>query len=189
MSGSREKRAAGKPETGSRKPVRKAVRASREAGRAADARWLAEAAALAAAGMRAGRGGPFGAVVVREGEVLGRGCNRVLESGDPTAHAEVTAIRDACSAAGGFSLEGCTLYTSCEPCPMCLGAAYWARVDRIVYANTRRDAAAIGFSDDFIYRELARPMSRRKLPIRRLASPEARDAFREWRDKADKTPY
>jgi tRNA(Arg) A34 adenosine deaminase TadA len=185
MRGGRKGRPSKQPASGSRK----AERASRKAGRAADARWLAEAAALAVAGMRAGRGGPFGAVVVREGEVLGRGCNRVLESGDPTAHAEVTAIREACRALGGFSLAGCTLYTSCEPCPMCLGAAYWARVDRIVYANTRRDAAAIGFSDDFIYRELARPLARRKLPIRRLASPEARDAFREWRDKADKTPY
>ena len=113
----------------------------------------------------------------------------MLETRDPTAHAEVTAIREACRAADAFHLAGCVLYTSCEPCPMCLGAAYWARVDRIVYANTRRDAAAIGFSDEFIYRELALPKAARKLPIRRLASPEARDAFREWRDKPDKTRY
>lgn len=158
-------------------------------GRAEDARWLAEAARLSLEGMRAGRGGPFGAVVVRSGEVVGRGCNRVLESGDPTAHAEVVAIREACRTLGGFHLRDCVLYTTCEPCPMCLGAAYWARVDRIVFANTRRDAAAIGFSDDFIYRELARPRADRKLPIRRVASPEAKEAFREWRDKTDKTPY
>lgn len=162
---------------------------ARKPDRDADARWLAEAATLSLEGMRAGRGGPFGAVLVRAGAVVGRGCNRVLETRDPTAHAEITAIREACRALGAFDLAGCTLYTSCEPCPMCLGAAYWARVDRIVYANTRRDAAAIGFSDDFIYRELARPKAARKLPIRRLASPEAGAAFREWRDKADKTPY
>jgi guanine deaminase len=154
-----------------------------------DRRFLAEAAELSFRGMRRGKGGPFGAVVVLGGEVIGKGWNKVLASRDPTAHAEVTALRAACRAAGSFHLEGSVLYTSCEPCPMCLGAAYWARVARIVYANTRSDAEAIGFSDAFIYEELARPVGRRRLPLVRHADLRAREAFAEWLAKADKTPY
>lgn len=154
-----------------------------------DRRFLAEAAELSLRGMRRGKGGPFGAVVVKDGKVIGRGCNEVTGSRDPTAHAEVNAIRAACRKLRAFSLEGCVLYTSCEPCPMCLGAAYWARLRRVVYANTRRDAEAIGFSDAFIYAELDRPLSRRRLRLERIADAAAAAAFREWRDKADKTPY
>lgn len=139
--------------------------------------------------MRAGKGGPFGALIVREGRLIAGGCNQVLSSGDPTAHAEITAIRAACRALGAFLLVGCDLYTTCEPCPMCLGAAYWARVDRIVYANSRRDAAAIGFSDALIYSELAKPRSGRRLPMIRIMRKEALGAFREWAGKPDKTPY
>lgn len=154
-----------------------------------DRRFLAEAAALSLRGMRRGKGGPFGAIVVKGGKVIGRGCNEVTGTLDPTAHAEVNAIRAACRKLKAFSLEGCVLYTSCEPCPMCLGAAYWARLDRVVFANTRRDAEAIGFSDAFIYAELDRPISRRKLPMRRITDAAAAAAFREWREKPDKTPY
>ncbi|MFZ4532508.1 MAG: nucleoside deaminase, partial [Alsobacter sp.] len=116
-----------------------------------DLRHLARAAELSRARMEAGLGGPFGAVIVRDGGVLAEGWNEVTSSNDPTAHAEVTAIRRACAAVGDFSLAGATLYTSCEPCPMCLASAYWARITRIVYANTRDEAAAIGFDDAFIY--------------------------------------
>jgi tRNA(Arg) A34 adenosine deaminase TadA len=155
----------------------------------ADRRFMAEAIGLSLKGMRGGKGGPFGALVVRKGEVIGRGHNRVLASADPTAHAEITAIRAACRRLGTFHLEGCVLYTTCEPCPMCLAAAYWARVDRVVYANTRRDAAAIGFSDAFIYEELERAVARRSMPMTRIMGSEARSAFDEWLSKADRTPY
>lgn len=154
-----------------------------------DRKWLEEAGELSLRGMRDGDGGPFGALLVLDGKVIGRGWNRVIRSGDPTAHAEVVAIRAACKAAKSFHLEGATLYTSCEPCPMCLGAAYWAKVARIVFANTRRDAARIGFSDDFIYRELARPLTGRKIPIQRLPSAAAKAAFDEWRVKDGRIPY
>jgi guanine deaminase len=156
---------------------------------AEDRRFLAEASELSLRGMRRGKGGPFGALVVKDGHVIGRGCNEVTSSLDPTAHAEVNAIRAACRKLKDFSLEGCVLYTSCEPCPMCLGAAYWARVGRVVYANTRRDAEAIGFSDAFIYAELERPPARRKLALVRIPDAAAEAAFREWREKRDKTPY
>jgi tRNA(Arg) A34 adenosine deaminase TadA len=158
-------------------------------GEDADRRFMAEAIRLSHKGMRGGSGGPFGALVVRRGEVIGRGHNRVLESADPTAHAEITAIRAASRRLGAFHLEGCVLYTTCEPCPMCLAAAYWARIDRIVYANTRRDAAAIGFSDAFIYEELGRAVARRSLPMKRIMGAEARAAFDEWLSKDDRTPY
>jgi guanine deaminase len=150
---------------------------------------MAEAIALSREGMAKGLGGPFGALVARGGEVIARGQNRVTSSADPTAHAEIEAIRAACRSLGCFSLAGCELYTSCEPCPMCLGAAYWARLDRIVYANTRKDAAAIGFDDAAIYAELARPRERRKLPMARLMAREALGAFREWREKPDRIDY
>ncbi len=133
--------------------------------------------------------GPFGAVVVKDGRIIGEGVNRVVPSGDPTAHAEVVAIRAACEALGSHVLDGATLYTSCEPCPMCLGAAWWARVKEIVYANDRADAAAIGFDDDAIYQEVAAPLDRRTLPIRRLGAAEALEVFKRWHARPDKVPY
>ena len=139
--------------------------------------------------MRRGDGGPFGAVVVRRDKIVGRGWNRVTSTNDPTAHAEVTAIQDACHRLKTFRLEECEIYTSCEPCPMCLAAIYWARIGKIFYAGARRDAAAAGFDDDLIYRELARPISRRKIPMRQLLRSEGLKVFREWRDKPDKIRY
>ena len=134
-------------------------------------------------------GGPFGAVVVREGEIIGRGWNQVTSKNDPTAHAEVMAIRAACKKLNTFQLDDCELYASCEPCPMCLSAIYWARVRRVFYANTRRDAARIKFDDDLIYREISRPMARRKIPMRQLLRPEALKAFAAWEAKTDKIRY
>ena len=133
--------------------------------------------------------GPFGAVVVKDGKIIGEGVNQVVPTGDPTAHAEVVAIRDACEAIGSHMLDGAVLYTSCEPCPMCLGAAWWARITEIVYANDRANAAAIGFDDDAIYEEVAAPFDRRKLPIRRLAGDEALEVFKLWHAKPGKVPY
>lgn len=150
---------------------------------------MAMAIALSRKGMRAGCGGPFGAVIARKGEIIGKGHNRVIIDSDPTAHAEVVAIRDACRALGAFQLDGCVLYTSCEPCPMCLAAAYWARVDRIVFANTRQDAAQVGFGDEFIYREIPLPAKGRTLGMKRLMGKSALAVFREWHRKRDKIPY
>lgn len=139
--------------------------------------------------MRRGQGGPFGAVVVRRGQIVGRGFNRVTSSNDPTAHAEIVAIRDACKRLKTFKLDDCELYTSCEPCPMCLSAIYWARLHRVYYGNTRQDAAKIAFDDDFIYRQVAMPIKRRSLLMKPLLREEALAAFREWESKADKIPY
>jgi tRNA(Arg) A34 adenosine deaminase TadA len=139
--------------------------------------------------MNANQGGPFGAVIVRDGAIIAEGWNRVTSSNDPTAHAEVVAIRDACRALGAFSLAGCEIYTSCEPCPMCLAAIYWARLDRIHYANTRADAAAIGFDDSHIYDEIALPIARRAVPMERVLADEAASVFREWDAKPDKVMY
>jgi tRNA(Arg) A34 adenosine deaminase TadA len=150
---------------------------------------MRRAVALSAEKMRAGFGGPFGAVVARAGAIIAEGFNQVLSDSDPTAHAEVVAIREACRRLGSFSLQGCEMYTSCEPCPMCLGAIYWARLDRVYYANTRTDAAAIGFDDDHIYRELDRPIDGRTVPFIRLESEEARRIFQEWLEKPDRIPY
>ena len=133
--------------------------------------------------------GPFGAVVARDGRIIGEGVNRVVPSGDPTAHAEIVAIREACRAVGSHVLDGAVIYTSCEPCPMCLGAIWWARISEIVYANNREDAAAIGFDDDAIYQEVAAPLESRKLPIRRLSASEALEAFKLWRAKPGRVPY
>jgi len=144
---------------------------------------------LSRAKMRANCGGPFGAVVVRQGKIIARGWNQVTSANDPTAHAEVTAIRAACKKLKTFRLDDCELYTSCEPCPMCLAAIYWARFKKVYYANTRRDAAKIQFDDDLIYREVARPVSRRMLPMRQLLRPEALEVFREWQAKPDKIRY
>jgi guanine deaminase len=140
-------------------------------------------------GMKQNEGGPFGAVVIKDGKIVGRGNNRVTSSNDPTAHAEVMAIRDACKNLNTFQLDGCILYTSCEPCPMCLGAIYWARPDKVFYANTREDAAAIGFDDDFIYNEINVSMDERKIPFEQIARDEALKVFELWQNKTDKTAY
>ena len=154
-----------------------------------DAAFLGRAVALSRSRMEAGQGGPFGAVIVRGGVVLAEGWNAVTSSKDPTAHAEVTAIRRACAAVDDFSLVGATLYSSCEPCPMCLSAIYWARLGRLVYANTRDQAAAIGFDDAFLYGEVPKAPLERSLPTRHLPLPEAEAAFHAWAGKADKVSY
>lgn len=154
-----------------------------------DQEFMMAAIELAKAGVREGLGGPFGAVVVQDGQIIGRGQNRVLADADPTAHAEVVAIRAACKRRGSFQLEGCTLYTSCEPCPMCLGAMYWARPARLVYACTRQDASAVGFDDGFIYEEISRPMAHRHIPAAQCLRAESLQAMRLWADKTDKTEY
>ena len=150
---------------------------------------MRRAIALSVGMMRSDRGGPFGAVIARDGKVVAEGFNRVTSDNDPTAHAEVSAIRAACAALGTFSLAGCDIYTSCEPCPMCLAAIYWARIDRIFYANTREDAARIGFDDDHIYREIALSPECRTVPMTRMLADAAADAFREWEEKPDKVRY
>ncbi len=134
-------------------------------------------------------GGPFGAVIVRNGEVIATGANRVTANNDPTAHAEVSAIREACAKEGTFKLTGCTCYTSCEPCPMCLSALYWAGVERIVYGNTKEDAKAINFDDSFIYDEIAKPYALRAIPCQNLMREEALAGFRAWTEKEDKVEY
>lgn len=139
--------------------------------------------------MEAGHGGPFGAVVVMDGVIVGEGWNQVTGTNDPTAHAEVVAIREACRQLGRFSLAGGVLYTSCEPCPMCLAATYWARLDRLYYANTQADAAAIDFDDAFLYREVALPLADRSLKAERLLAEEALAVFTAWQAKPDKVPY
>jgi len=139
--------------------------------------------------MKANCGGPFGAVVVRQGKIVGRGWNQVTSTNDPTAHAEVSAIRDACKKLKTFQLDDCELYTSCEPCPMCLAAIYWARFRKVYFANTRQDAAKINFDDDLIYREVAKPISKRIIPMNQLLRPEALAVFNAWKVKADKIRY
>lgn len=134
-------------------------------------------------------GGPFGAVIAKGGEIVAEGNNRVTLDNDPTAHAEVSTIRKACNSLGTFDLSGCEIYTSCEPCPMCLGAIYWAHLDRIYYACNRKDAAAIGFDDDFIYEEIPLENEERKKPILPLLHDEGLRAFQMWNEKTDKTEY
>ena len=134
-------------------------------------------------------GGPFGAVIVKDGEVVATGTNRVTANNDPTAHAEVSAIRAACQKQGSFKLEGCTIYTSCAPCPMCLSAIYWAGLSRICYANNKQDAEDINFGDKFIYEEIERPMSERTIPTENFMREEALQAFRNWEEKTDKIEY
>ncbi|MBO4551486.1 MAG: nucleoside deaminase [Bacteroidaceae bacterium] len=134
-------------------------------------------------------GGPFGAVIVKDGKVVATGTNRVTANNDPTAHAEVTAIRAACQKEGSFKLEGCTIYTSCEPCPMCLSAIYWAGLSRICFANTKQDAEDINFGDKFIYEEIERPIAERAIPTEHFMRDEALQAFRDWEAKTDKIEY
>lgn len=151
--------------------------------------FMREAIQLAERGMIKDQGGPFGAVIVRDGKIIGRGCNGVTSGNDPTAHAEVMAIRHACKRLRTFLLTGCEIYTSCEPCPMCLAAIYWARIGRIYYANTRRDAAKIGFDDAVFYREIARPRSKRQVPMKQILRAQAQVAFQSWQARQDKIKY
>jgi tRNA(Arg) A34 adenosine deaminase TadA len=151
--------------------------------------FMRHAVRLSAERMREGAGGPFGAIIVKDGTIIAEGWNRVTSTNDPTAHAEVTAIRAGCAALRTFSLAGCEIYTSCEPCPMCLAAIYWARLDRIFFANTREDAASIGFDDAQIYEEVSKPIEQRVIPTVQLTLPEAETVFAEWRAKPDKIPY
>lgn len=151
--------------------------------------FMREAIRLSIEKMQAGHGGPFGAVIVKDGQIIARGFNQVTSTHDPTCHAEVDAIRKACALLGTFQLDGCDLYTSCEPCPMCLASAYWARMSRIVYANTRQDAAEIGFDDSLIYDEIPKPVSERLIPMDHQPSLEAKAVFDAWADKDDKIAY
>jgi tRNA(Arg) A34 adenosine deaminase TadA len=151
--------------------------------------FMQRAIALSREGMETNCGGPFGAVIVRDGRIVAEGWNQVTSTCDPTAHAEVVAIRKAGAALSRFDLSGCEIYTSCEPCPMCLAAIYWARLDRVYYANDRADAARIGFDDDAFYREIALPLERRGVPMIRLLPEEARATFDAWTRKADRVRY
>ena len=155
---------------------------------AADSNFMQEAIRLADESVKHG-GGPFGAVIVKDGKIIAGSSNSVTIDNDSTAHAEVNAIRAACRELNTFDLSGCVIYTSCEPCPMCLGAIYWAHIDRIYYGNTRKDAAEIGFDDDFIYEELDKPLAKRTVPIIPLLREKAQSSFRLWEEKQDKTEY
>ena len=140
-------------------------------------------------GMSSNQGGPFGAIVVKDGVIVGRGHNQVTSHNDPTAHAEVVAIREACQTLNSFQLDDCVIYTSCEPCPMCLGAIYWARPKKVYYANTKVDAAKIGFDDDFIYQEIQKNLSDRQIPFEQISPEEAWKVFEAWSAKTDKVAY
>jgi len=150
---------------------------------------MKEAIALSNTGICNNEGGPFGCIVVKGDEIVGRGHNKVTSTNDPTAHAEIVAIRDACKNLGTFQLEGCEIYTSCEPCPMCLGAIYWSRPAVIYYANTRSDAASIGFDDSMIYDEINTHINDRKIPVINLGREDAQKIFMEWQHKKDKICY
>lgn len=151
--------------------------------------FLKKAIALALEGMSKNEGGPFGAVIVKDGKIVGQGWNKVTSTNDPTAHAEVTAIRDACKNLGDFQLKDCTIYSSCEPCPMCFGAIYWARPARLVYAASKYDAAAINFDDEFIYEELDKRPNERSIPVVRMLEKEGLEPFVAWQQKVDKAEY
>ncbi len=152
-------------------------------------KFMQRAIELAIENVRSSSGGPFGAVIVKDGAVIAEGTNRVTSSNDPTAHAEVMAIREACRKLGSFQLDGCELYTNCEPCPMCLGAIYWARPARVFYGASAGDAAVAQFDDAFIFREIAQPARLRKIPMVQVMRDEALAAFRAWLDKADRIQY
>ena len=151
--------------------------------------FMDEAIRLAEENVHSGNGGPFGAVVVRHGEIIARGSNMVTALNDPTAHAEIVAIRQACEKSGWFEIIDCEIYSSCEPCPMCLGAIYWARPDRLIYGTTRHDASDAGFDDAFIYHEMALPEKERKIPVIYLPDKEARKVFLQWKKRENKTAY
>jgi tRNA(Arg) A34 adenosine deaminase TadA len=154
-----------------------------------DEAFMEEAVRLSRRHMDEGQGGPFGCVVVKDGVIVGRGWNSVLAGNDPTAHAEVVAIRDACRNLGTYQLTGCVVYTSCEPCPMCMGAIYWSRPDKVFYANTREDAARTGFDDSFIYEQLSLPLEQRKIPMVAMDKTKALEVFRLWLEKEDRESY
>jgi guanine deaminase len=151
--------------------------------------FMARAIQLAIENVRSGQGGPFGAVIVKDGNILAEGANQVTLTNDPTAHAEVLAIRGACRKLGLFELKGCELYTSCEPCPMCLGAIYWTRLSRVYFGSLAADASHAGFDDSFIYREIAQPHPERGIPMVQMMREEALAAFRAWQEKSDKIRY
>ena len=154
-----------------------------------DKEFMRRAIQLAQSGIDGNAGGPFGAVVVKNGKIVGEGCNRVTSTNDPTAHAEIVAIRNACQKLNSFQLDGCIIYTSCEPCPMCLGAIYWARPARVFYACTREDAAQIGFDDQFIYEEIEKNFEHRQMKLVNLMRDEGLTVFQNWANKTDKTKY
>ena len=154
-----------------------------------DEKFMRRAIQLAQEGMNNNAGGPFGAVVVKDGKIVAEGHNQVTSKNDPTAHAEVVAIRKACEKLNTFQLEGCIVYTSCEPCPMCLGAIYWARPDKVFYACDKQDAAAINFDDQFIYKELDLSITERSIAFKQLLREEALPVFQQWKDKNDRTEY
>ena len=154
-----------------------------------DNQWLEQAIELSRQGMKSGEGGPFGCIIVRQGQIVGRGSNKVTSSNDPTAHAEVVAIRDACKNLGSYQLADCDIFTSCEPCPMCLGAIYWARPSRIYFACTHIDAAEAGFDDSFIYKEINITPSERKIPSYEIMREEGKKVFSNWISKSDKITY
>lgn len=152
-------------------------------------KFMNEAILLSENGINKNDGGPFGCVIVKQNKIISRGHNKVTSTNDPTAHAEIIAIREACKTLETFQLEGCEIYTSCEPCPMCLGAIYWARPDVVYFANTRKDAAEIGFDDSMIYDEINAKMEERKIPLINLQSENAKQIFQKWKEKNDKTVY
>ena len=151
--------------------------------------FMAEAIRLATENVKSGKGGPFGAVIVKDGKIIGRGVNQVTSSNDPTAHAEVVAIRKACKDLSSFQLDGCEIYASCEPCPMCLGAIYWARPDKLYFAGTKKNAADIGFDDSFIYDEINLPYDKRNITTLHIKHSDALMPFNEWKNKEDKIEY
>jgi tRNA(Arg) A34 adenosine deaminase TadA len=151
--------------------------------------FMARAIQLAVENVRSGQGGPFGAVVVKDGNIIAEGANQVTLTNDPTAHAEVLAIREACGKLGDFELKDCDLYTSCEPCPMCLGAIYWSRLSRVYFGSLAADASQAGFDDSFIYREIDQPHPDRDIPMVQMMREEALAAFRAWQEKSDKKRY
>jgi len=151
--------------------------------------FMQRAIALATENVLSGAGGPFGAVVVRNGAIVATGVNLVTSTNDPTAHAEIMAIRAACKALGNFRLAGCVVYTSCEPCPMCLAALYWSRCDAIFYGNSAADASAAGFDDSLLYAEVSRPIDQRRIPMKRLLAGQAMESFNTWRARVDKIEY
>jgi guanine deaminase len=172
-----------------RKGFTKLSKSRRQKAKSGDPAFMDVAVQLSITKMLKGFGGPFGAVVVHDAQIVASGFNQVTTRNDPTAHAEVVAIRRACKKLKAFHLTDCQLYTNCEPCPMCLGAIYWARLDSVFYALTRRDAAMIGFADEFIYEEIAKNPERRSIPMNQLSNSKAREAFRRWTANTSRVPY
>jgi guanine deaminase len=151
--------------------------------------FMARAIQLSLDNVLSGQGGPFGAVIVKDSNIIAEGVNRVTVDNDPTAHAEIVAVRKACAGLNSFTLKDCEIYTSCEPCPMCLGAIYWAHLSRIHFGNLAADASKVGFDDSFIYQQIAQPFSQRKIPMLQMMREEALAAFRSWQEKPNKIPY